>query len=151
MKVILKEPVGGLGRTGDVVEVKDGYARNYLIPRDLAQMATPGALKEWEQKRAVIEKKEAQERAEFEAIAEKINEKEVTVEAKAGEEGKLYGSVTSKEVASAIKDQLGIEVDRKKIELGVTIKDLGTYPALVRLYPGVDATVQVNVVASKEE
>jgi len=151
MKVILKEPVGGLGRTGDVVDVKDGYARNYLIPRDLAEMATPGALKVWEQKRAVIEKKEAQERAEFEAIAGKINEKEVTVEAKAGEEGKLYGSVTSKEVASAIEDQLGVEVDRKKIELGVTIKELGTYPALVRLYPGVDATVQVNVVASKEE
>jgi len=151
MKVILKEPVGGLGRTGDVVDVKDGYARNYLIPRELAVKATPGALKEWEQKRVVIEKKEAQERAEFEAIAGKINEKEVTVEAKAGEEGKLYGSVTSKEVASAIKDQLGIEVDRKKIELGVTIKDLGTYRALVRLYPGVDATVQVNVVASKEE
>lgn len=151
MKVILKEPVGGLGRTGDVVDVKDGYARNYLIPRDLAEMATPGALKVWEQKRAVIEKKEAQERAEFEAIAEKINEKEVTVEAKAGEEGKLYGSVTSKEIASAIKNQLGIEVDRKKVELDVTIKDLGTYPALVRLYPGVDATVQVNVVASKEE
>lgn len=151
MKVILKEAVGGLGKAGEVVNVADGYARNYLVPKDLAVIATPGALKEWEQKRKVIEKREAQERSEAEALAARLNDKEITVEAKAGEEGKLYGSVTSKEVAAAVEEQLKVAVDRKKIEIGLTIKELGTYPVAIRLYPGVEATVKVNVVASKEE
>ncbi|MCL6472471.1 MAG: 50S ribosomal protein L9 [Firmicutes bacterium] len=150
MKVILKEAVGGLGKMGDVVNVADGYARNYLVPKGLAVAATPGALKEWEQKRVTIAKREAAERAEAEALAAQLNDKEVTVEAKVGEEGKLYGSVTSKEIAAAILEQLKVEIDRKKIEIGQSIKEVGTYPAHIRLYPGVDATVKVNVVASKE-
>ncbi len=151
MKVILKEAVGGLGKAGEVVNVADGYARNYLVPKDLAVVATSGALKEWEQKRKVIEKKEAQERGAAEELAARLNDKEVTVGAKAGEEGKLYGSVTSKEIAAAIEEQLKFEIDRKKIEVGLTIKELGTYPVTLKLYPGVDATVKVNVVESKEE
>ncbi len=151
MRVILKEAVGGLGKVGDVVNVADGYARNYLVPNGLAVAATPGALKEWEQKKAVIVKREAQERSEAEKLSAEINDKEVTVEAKVGAEGKLYGSVGSKEVAAAIQEQLKVEVDRKKIEVGQVIKEVGTYPVHVRVYPGVEALVKVTVVASKEE
>jgi len=151
MKVILKEAVGGLGKVGEVVNVADGYARNYLVPKGLAVVATPGALKEWEQKRSILARREAAERAEAEALAAKLNDKEISVEAKAGEGGKLYGSVTSKEVSSAIETQLGIKVDRKKVELHQSIKEVGQYTATVKLYPGVDATVKVNVIKSKEE
>lgn len=151
MKVILKEAVGGLGKIGDVINVADGYARNYLVPKGLAVAATPGALKEWEQKKVVIAKRESQERSEAERLAAQLNDKEVTVGAKVGEEGKLYGSVGSKEIAAAIHEQLKVEVDRKKIEVGQMIKEVGTYPAHVRIYPGVEALVKVTVVASKEE
>ena len=150
MKIILKEAVGGLGKVGEVVDVADGYAQNYLIPRGMAVAATPGALKDWEQKRAILAKREAQEREEAQVLAKTLKDKEVKVEAKAGEGGKLYGSVTSKEVAAAIEDQLKTKVDRKKLELADTIKELGTYPVTIKLYPGVDATIKVNVVESSE-
>ncbi|MDI6716422.1 MAG: 50S ribosomal protein L9 [Actinomycetota bacterium] len=151
MKVILKETVGGLGKIGDIVDVADGYARNYLVPRGMAVIATPGALKEWEQKRIVIAKKEAQERESAQAVADSLRDKEVKIEAKAGEGGKLYGSVTAKEIAAAIESQLKTRVDRKKVEIAASIKELGTYPITIKLYPGVETTVKVNVVESKEE
>ena len=150
MKVILKEAVGGLGKAGDVVDVADGYAQNYLIPKGLAVAASPGALKDWEQKRAAIAKREAKERSEAEALADKLRDKEVKVTAKAGEGGKLYGSITPKEIATAIEDQLKTKVDRKKIELTDGIKEIGTHPVTVRLYSGVDTTIKVTVVESKE-
>lgn len=151
MKVILKETVGGLGKIGDVVDVADGYARNYLVPRGTAVIATPGALKEWDQKRASIAKKEALERESAQELADRLRDKEVTVEAKAGEGGKLYGSVTAKEVASAIEGQLKAEVDRKKIEIAESIKELGSHEVTVKLYSGIETTIKVNVVESKEE
>lgn len=151
MKVILKETVGGLGKIGDVVDVADGYARNYLVPRGIAVVATKGTLKDWELKRAVIVKREAKERAGAQEIADSLRDKEVTIAAKAGEGGKLYGSVTAKEVAAAIEDQLKVTVDRKKVEIAEHIKEIGVHPATIRLYPGVEATVKVNVVESKEE
>ncbi len=151
MKVILKESVSGLGKTGDVVDVADGYGRNYLVPKDIAVVATKGALKEWDLKRATLVKKEAKDRAEAESLAAGLNDKEVKVEAKAGEEGKLYGSVTTKEIAAAIEKQLKTEVDKKKIELAQPIKEVGDHPVTVKLFPGVDATVIVKVVGSKEE
>ncbi|WP_286679060.1 50S ribosomal protein L9 [Candidatus Aquicultor secundus] len=151
MKVILKESVSGLGKTGDVIDVADGYARNYLVPKNIAVVATKGTLKEWDLRRATLVKKEAKDRTEAEAIAAGLNNKEVKVEAKAGEEGKLYGSVTSKEIAAAIEKQLKTEVDKKKIELAQPIKEVGDHPVTVKLFPGVDTTVIVKVVGSKEE
>ncbi|MBE0447777.1 MAG: 50S ribosomal protein L9 [Actinobacteria bacterium] len=151
MKVILKEAVGGLGKVGDVVDVADGYAQNYLIPRGMAVMATPGTLKDWAQRKAALAKKEAQEREEAQALADRLKDKEVKIEARVGDGGRLYGSVTSREIAAAIKAQLKIKVDRKKIELPDSIKELGIYPVTIKVYPGVDATVNVNVVKSREE
>lgn len=150
MKVILKEPVAGLGKMGDVVAVADGYARNFLMPKGLAEMATKGALRDWDQKKHLIIRREAQERTEAEEIANLLRDKEVTIPARAGEEGKLYGSVTSKEIAEAVLAQLKVEVDRKKIE-SEHIKELGEHPVTIKIYPGVETTVKVNVVESKEE
>lgn len=151
MKVILKESVTGLGKTGDVVDVADGYARNFLVPKNKAVVATKGTLKEWDLRRATLVKKEAQNRTEAEALAASLKDKVVTIEAKAGEEGKLYGSVTAKEIAAAIETQLKTEVDKKKIELEHGIKEMGDHPVTVKLYPGVETTVVVKVVGSKEE
>jgi len=151
MKVILKEPVGGLGKTGDVVDVANGYAQNYLIPRGMAVVATPGTLRDWEHKKAALAKREAQDIGEAQELADSLRDKEVKIEAKAGEAGKLYGSVTPKEIAAAIEDQLKAKVDRKKIELPEAIRELGAHPVTVKLYPGVDTTIKVNVVESKEE
>ncbi|MDP2211158.1 MAG: 50S ribosomal protein L9 [Candidatus Aquicultor sp.] len=151
MKVILKETVGGLGRIGEVVEVARGYAQNYLVPRGMAVVATPGTLKDWEHKKATTSKRQAHELSEAQELADSIKDKEVTVEAKAGEGGKLYGSITAKEVAEAITKQLKIEVDRKKVDIAGAIKELGAHPATVKVYPGVDAVVSINVVAAKEE
>ncbi|HCH00084.1 MAG: 50S ribosomal protein L9 [Candidatus Aquicultor primus] len=151
MKVILKETVGGLGRIGEVVEVARGYAQNYLVPRGMAVVATPGTLKDWEHKKATTSKRQAHELSEAQELADSIKDKEVTVEAKAGEGGKLYGSITAKEVAEAITKQLKIEVDRKKVDIAGAIKELGSHPVSVKVYPGVDAIVSINVVAAKEE
>lgn len=150
MKVVLKEPVSGLGKMGQVVDVADGYARNFLVPKGLAEVATPGVLKDWEMKKHVIEKREAQEKATAEELAASLNGKEINIEAKAGEGGRLYGSVTSKEIAAAIEEQLKAEVDKKKIEMEA-IKEIGAHPVTIKLHAGVDTTVTVNVVESKEE
>ncbi|MBS3908586.1 MAG: 50S ribosomal protein L9 [Actinobacteria bacterium] len=150
MKVILKETVGGLGRIGEVVEVARGYAQNYLVPRGMAVVATPGTLKDWEHKKATTSKRQAHELSEAQELADSIKDKEVTVEAKAGEGGKLYGSITAKEVAEAITAQLKIEVDRKKVDIAGAIKELGLHPVTVKIYPGVEAVVSINVVSAKE-
>ncbi len=144
MKVILTQQVKGLGGPGDV-EVSDGYAHNYLIPRGLAKRATPGALKNLEQQRAAAAKREAKERAEAEEVAKQLSDKEITLKAKAGEKGHLYGSITSKDVAEAVLEQTGLKIDRKKVEIPEPIKEIGKYRVSAKLYPGVEASFAVSV------
>lgn len=151
MKVILTEDVQGLGSTGDVTDVAQGYASNFLIPRKMAVPATPGNLKHWDDKRTWIVKREAASRAEAEAIAAKIEGGKLTIIAKAGEEGRLYGSVTVKDIAAKILDELKVEVDRKKILLPEPIKTAGEHEATVRIYKDVEAKVVVDVVGELEE
>lgn len=151
MKIILNQTIGGLGKIGETVSVADGYARNYLVPKGMAVVATKGAIRDWDNKRAALVKKEAQQRADSQAIADALQEKAVTIGAKVGEAGKLYGSVTSKEIAEAIAEQLKMEVDRKKIELEHGIKEAGEHQVTIKIASGIDATVTVNVVESKEE
>lgn len=151
MKIILNQSIGGLGRIGEVVNVADGYARNYLVPKGLAVTATKGAVKDWDHKRAALVKKEAQMRADAQAIADALQEKAVVIEAKVGEAGKLYGSITSKEIKEAVLEQLKIEVDRKKIELEHGLKETGEHQVAVKVGSGINATVTVSVVESKEE
>ncbi|MBM6689348.1 50S ribosomal protein L9 [Collinsella tanakaei] len=145
MKVILLGEIKGKGGEGDVVDVAQGYAENYLFPKKLAIAATKGNLKQLDERRNNIAKREAVRLADANALKDAIDGKSVTVDAKVGDEGILFGSVTSTMVADAINAQLGVEIDRKRVELGKPIKVAGTHPVVVSLYREIRATVNVLV------
>lgn len=150
MKVILKVDVKGKGKAGQLINVADGYARNYLIPKGLAVVADKSAMNEFESKQQAKKYKEEMELSEAKSMAQTMSGKTVVCYAKAGhsntgEPGKLFGSVTSKEIVQAISEQLGIEVDRRKITLDADIKSFGTYKATVKLKGNITATVDVKV------
>jgi large subunit ribosomal protein L9 len=146
VKVILLEDVKKLGKKGDLIEVADGYARNYLLPRNLAREATEGGIKQLKQEKAALENKKRKERQQAQALAAKLSEMTVTLKVKSGEQGKLFGSVTSKDISEALKEQHDIEVDRRKIELQEPIKSLGNYEVDIKLAPGIDAKLKVKIV-----
>ena len=146
MKVILKNDVKGLGREGDLKEVKDGYARNFLLPTGKAVVADKGAVANWERHKDQREERDRAIRADAEATAEKLRELKLEIPVKAGELGRLFGAVTSHNVAAAIARE-GIEIDRHALHLREPIKALGDYKVDVKLMPGVDASVTVTVVA----
>ena len=145
MKVILLGELRGKGGEGDVVDVAQGYAENYLFRNKIAQPATPGNLKQLEQRRSSIAKREAERIANAEATKATLDEKLVKVDAKIGEEGQLFGSVTSQQIVDAIKAQLGVEVDRKRIFRGATIKTAGRHAVEINLYREINAKVIVLV------
>jgi large subunit ribosomal protein L9 len=145
MKVILKHDVKGLGREGDVKDVKDGYARNFLFPTGKATMADAGALKNWERHRAEREERDRSEREAAEATAERLRELKLEVPVKAGEKGRLFGSVTNREIADLIARE-GIEIDRHAIHLREPIKTLGDFKADVHVMAGIDAQVSISIV-----
>ncbi len=145
MRVILKEDVEGLGRAGDIVNVKDGYARNFLIPRGLALRATAKNVKALEKQREMILQKVNKEKKRYEAFAQKLSDLNVVIKKKAGEEGKLFGSVTSRDIAEAL-EQMGYQLDRKKIELEEPIKSIGKYTVKVKLPYQVEAELAIEVV-----
>ena len=145
MKIILKKEVANLGEAGDVVEVKTGYALNYLVPQGFATVGTPSALKQHEETIRQRAHKEAKNVAEAEAKAAKISAAAVKLAAKVGERGKLYGAITAAQVAAALAE-LGFEVDKKDITVP-EIKELGEFEAKVKCYKGVFADVKVEVVA----
>ena len=146
MKVILLKDIKGTGKKGDIINASDGHARNYLIPRGLAKEATDGSVKELEHQNAAKVKKEENALAEAKALAEKINQFEITVKTKAGEGGRLFGSITNKDVADLIKTNYGLEVDKKKIALDHPIRNLGTTSVTIKVFPKVPAQIKVHVV-----
>ncbi|MBU6429598.1 MAG: 50S ribosomal protein L9 [Cyanobacteria bacterium REEB65] len=146
MKVILIHDVKSIGKSGEIREVSDGYARNFLFPRQLAQEASPGALKQAEQRIRTEQTKRAKLKAEAEELAAKLTGATVKVVAKSGTEGRLYGAVTSKEIAEAVLSQTGLTVDRRKLDLADPIKALGTFEIPARIHPEVTATLHVTVV-----
>lgn len=146
MKIILKKEVANLGEAGDVVEVKSGYGRNYLIPQGFACAATQSALKQLEETKRQRAHKEAKLIADAEALAAKIAAAPVTVAVKVSESGKIYGSVTTAQIEEALK-AAGVEVDKKNISLVDDIKTVGEYEATVKCYKAVKGTVKVTVVA----
>ena len=150
MKVILIDDVEPYGKKGEVKEVKKGLARNYLLPRKLAVEATPGNLKLWEQQRQVLKKKEEKAKAEAESLASKLQGVTCTIPAKAGEEDRLFGSVTSQNISDALA-KLGFEISRKDIELDSPIKTLGTYDVRIKLHSNVGTSIKVEVVKEEEE
>ena len=148
MKVILLSDVKPLGTIGAVVEVADGYARNYLLPRGLAAEASKGSLALLEQQRRAKARRDAEAVANAEALGKQLEDVQLTVAAKAGGNGKLFGALTNANVAEAIHATLGIDIDRHKIEVPDNIKSLGSYPIEIRLGKNVVAKTTVKVVAA---
>ena len=145
MKVILLTDVKGSGKKDEIINVSDGYARNFLFPKKMAVEATPGAMKEIERKRAAEAAREAERRAQAEEKARQLKDKVVTVQVKCGEKGRLYGSITTEEIAQELEKQHGVKVDKRKIELENPIRNIGTFTITVGLYTGVSAKMLVNV------
>lgn len=146
MKVILLKDVPALGHTGDVRDVKDGHARNYLLPRGLAAPATDASLQALEQTKAAAGRREARVNQELNRLKGRLEALVVEVRARAGEDGRLFGSVTAQDVADAIERQ-GVDISKKQIELEEPIKNTGFYRVPVRLHPRHTAMVEVNVIA----
>lgn len=148
MKVLLTQDVYNLGHAGEVKTVADGYGRNYLLPRGMAVLATPGAVKRADAIKAAALRRRAQEQSDMEAVAQVINGATLTFTARAGEKGKLYGSITTAQIAEKISALLGREFDRRRIALREPIRNVGSYAVQVRL--AMDITPVVNVVVTPE-
>jgi large subunit ribosomal protein L9 len=146
MNVILKEDIKNLGKMGDVVTVKDGYARNFLLPKNFAVEANEKNVKAFEHMKRQILDRARKIKTDAEAMAAKFAGKIIVISAKAGEEGKLFGSVTTADIADALKKE-GLEIDKKKIHLEEPIRRLGTFTVSVKVHPEVSADVTVQVVA----
>lgn len=145
MKVILKADVKGSGKKGDVLEVSDGYAKNFLLKKGLAEIATANGVNEITQRKQADAFHKAENIKMLKQLAQELQGKEVTVPIRAGENGRVFGSVTTAQVAAAISE-LGYDVDKKKIILKETIKNIGTFEAEIRLMEGVSAKIKVNVI-----
>lgn len=148
MKLLLRSDVDGLGKKGDMVDVADGYARNFLMPKGFALPATTGAEAQAEAMRRTRQIKDSADREAAEEIAARLVALPVTVTAKSGDEGRLFGSVTTAEIASAVVEQAGIELDRKVLSLAEPIKSLGTHSVQVKLHADVEFPVTVEVVST---
>ena len=147
MIVILLKDVKGTGKAGEIVKVSDGYARNMLIPRGMAKEATDGNVRSLEKAKAVQAQKDADAKAAAEKLAEELKEKEIVIRTKGGEGGKLFGSITSKDIEAAVKEQLGVKIDKKKIQMESPIKHIGSFEVPVKLVGGVAAVIRVKVEA----
>ena len=150
MKVVLLERVENLGAIGDVVSVKDGFARNFLLPRDKARRATSANLKAFELDRAAIEARNEKNKAEAQKVADKIDGQTYVMIRQAGETGQLYGSVAGRDVAEAVQAEGG-KVERSQVVLNTAIKTLGVHEVQVRLHAEVSATVKMNIARSADE
>jgi len=144
MKVVLKQDVKGQGKKGELVSVSDGYARNFLFPRDLASPADNQAMNELKNKADAAKFHEEESRRQAAEDAQKLSGQSVRIQARAGQGGKLFGAVTAREVAQALEAQYHVKVDKRKVEMS-DIKSYGTFEAVVKFPYGVEATVQVNV------
>ena len=145
MKVILKEDVKKIGSMGQIVTVADGFARNYLVPKGLAVEANIKNMKSLEHAKKVIQEKAKKMKASVQDFADRLSKITLVIKAKAGEEGKLFGSVTTMDIAEQLKNE-GIEIDKKKISLDEPIKRIGTYAVSIRLHPEVDTQINLQVV-----
>lgn len=145
MKVILIQDVKNLGKKGDIVQAAEGYARNFLFPKGMALEASHSNLTTLAHESAREQTKKDKELAQAKATGEKMQEAEIRISAKAGEGGRLFGSVTNKEISEEIFHQLGIDVDKRKIEILEPIKNLGSYDAIVKLHPQVQVKIKISV------
>jgi large subunit ribosomal protein L9 len=147
-KVILRADVDGVGKRGDICEVSNGYARNFLLPRGLAIKASDGAVNQAAAMRRARDLRDAADRSAAEEVARTLVARTITISAKAGAEGKLYGSVTSADVVTAVADQAGVELDRRQLQLADPIKALGSHQVPVKLHSDVQFPITVDVVSA---
>lgn len=147
MKLILQQEVKNLGKKGDVIEVSEGYARNYLLPRQLAIPATAGNVNAAKQQKDIEAHKAKRVHDEAKLHAAQLAKLKIAVAVKTGEGGRLFGSVTSKDIADALKAQHGVDIDKRKIELKEALKSLGTYPVTIKLHPEISTQIEVQVTA----
>lgn len=149
MKVILVQDVKNLGKKNSLVEVSDGYARNFLIPKGLAIEATTSAINEMKMRENAEKTKKQNELFNARKLAEKLNGAVITIVSKAGENGKLFGSITSKDIADKLNEEHNVQIDKRKIVLSDAIKSLGVYDIELKLHPGVSSTVKVKVISQE--
>lgn len=145
MKIVLKDDVKNIGKTGQIIDVADGYARNYLVPRGLAIEANTKNIKALEHEKRIIEKKAKKIKNSSQELSNKISAMTFTIKAKAGDEGKLFGSVTTMDIAELLQKE-GIEIDKKKISLDEPIKRLGSYSVNVKIHPEISTQLNIQVV-----
>ena len=148
MKVILRSDIADVGKRGDICDVADGYARNYLFPKGLAMVATDGAVSQAASMRRSRDLRDAQDRSAAEEVARTLVPRVITVKAKAGSGGRLFGSVTANDVVEAVEAQTGIVLDRRKVHLDEPIKETGTHAVQVKLHSDVQFPVNLEIVAS---
>jgi large subunit ribosomal protein L9 len=148
MRIVLRDDVDNLGKKGEIVDVADGYARNYLVPRGLALKASSGSQKQADAMKRNREARQRRDREGAQALAAQFEGRTITIKARAGGEGRLFGSVTANDIAEAVQEQTGADIDRRKLTLDEPLKELGGVDLQVRLHPDVVATIHVEVVAA---
>ena len=150
IKLLLKEKVEKLGEIGEVVSVKPGYARNFLLPNDLAAIPTPGEIKRIQKKKELLEKQYQEEKAQAEEVLKRLSEvSQITMNAEAGEAGKLFGRITAKDITEKINDKLGIDINRKQLLLKKPISELGEFDIKIKLHN--EVTAEIKLVVKKTE
>jgi large subunit ribosomal protein L9 len=147
VKVVLRDDIENVGRKGDLIEVTDGFARNYLVPRGLAMKATKGVVQQADAMRRNRDARDAREREAAQALADQLTGQRIELRARAGEGGRLFGSVTAADVVEAVRAQTGVELDRRKAQLADPLKELGAVEIPVKLHTDVEVTLTVDVVA----
>jgi large subunit ribosomal protein L9 len=144
MKVVLLDDIDRVGKAGEIVNVSDGFCRNFLFPQKKALEATEGALKQYEARKRGIEKKKVAKRGEAEAAAKRLENLSVDIKANVGDEGKLFGAITTQDIYKVLKAK-GYEIERKQIEIDTPFKEVGTYPVRLRLHPEVEVSIQIVI------
>lgn len=150
MKVILRADVKGTGKKGDIINVAEGFARNFLFPKGLASEATEGNLKDLASKKEIENKRKEEEYQEARGLGKQLAGTVLTLPVKTGEGGRLFGAISNRDISQALVKEKGITIDKRKIELSGTIKTLGTYDVAIKLHPKVTASIQVKVIASEQ-
>ncbi len=148
MKILLTEDVKKLGKKGEIVDVSDGYAKNFILPKKLGVEATKAVVNEWQVKKGSEANRKEKEKQEAQALAKELNGKSITFRTKTGEGGRLFGSITTKDVADLIKEQLGYEIDKKRLTLPVAVKAVGQYTVTIKLHT--EASTEINLKVEKE-
>lgn len=149
MKVILLQDIPGTGKKNQILNVSDGYARNYLLPRKWAIQANESSVKEIERRNESERQREFERRKEAEDLADSLKDKTIVLHAKCGEKGRLYGSVTTQEIAAALQQQHGLNIDKRKLELNEAVRTIGDYEVQISIYTGIKASMKVSVIAAE--